>query len=344
VPVRPAVKVTNSSGQPACGVVVTFSVRSGGGAITGEVPTTNEDGIATLGSWTLGSTGGNSLFATLNGASGSPIIFVATATLPAGSGVRIVTFGDSNTDVGWSGTNPNPVASSYISSTEPRMSAGGGNNPTQLAGKIEARWGTVSAKPIMAVNHAISATSTGAGRTPRGAPNAREAVGGITRFDGEVMGSAYPWNGGEPTNSFYPSGSITRTKAYSPGANDFVYVSMGTNDPGASIPAAMTAANLEWMIDMWVNSGHAANHFLLTTLAPANGAGNLIASINDQIRALAARRGVRLIDISARTSNDNSLTWKSASDHIGDGVHYSEAVRDWIADQVVSIMAQLVPN
>jgi hypothetical protein len=159
------------------------------------------------------------------------------------------------------------------------------------------------------------------------------------------MGSAYPWSGGE-TTVFYPSGPISRTKAFSPGANDFVYVSMGTNDPAAAYPPATTAANLEWMIDMWVNSGHAANHFLLTTLAPNSGTGNAIPLINNEIRLLATRRGVRLIDLAARTSNDNGLTWKSSSDIVADGagVHYSEAVRDWIADQVVSIMLSLVPN
>jgi hypothetical protein len=222
------------------------------------------------------------------------------------------------------------------------MSPNGGNSPYQLAGKIEARWSAQSAKPITAVNHAISATSTGAGRTPRGAPNAREYVNGVSRFEGEVMGTAYPWSGGEPANSFY-AGPIARVRSYSPGATDFVYVSMGTNDPGASIPASMTAGNLEWMIDVWVNSGHGADHFILTTLAPVNGAGTAIQQINTQIRSLAARRGVRLVDIAARTSDDNGLTWRSSADNL-DGVHYSEAVRDWIADQVVSIMRALVPN
>jgi uncharacterized protein YjdB len=342
VPVPPSVKITNTAGQAACGVTVTFSIRSGEGSVTGASAISNESGIATVGSWTLGSIGGNSLFATLNGVSGSPIIFVASASAPAGSSVRIVTFGDSNTDVGWAGTNPNPVIFSYISSSDPRMSPNGGNSPYQLAGKIEARWSAQSAKPITAVNHAISATSTGAGRTPRGAPNAREYVNGVSRFEGEVMGTAYPWSGGEPANSFY-AGPIARVRSYSPGATDFVYVSMGTNDPGASIPASMTAGNLEWMIDVWVNSGHGADHFILTTLAPVNGAGTAIQQINTQIRSLAARRGVRLVDIAARTSDDNGLTWRSSADNL-DGVHYSEAVRDWIADQVVSIMRALVPN
>jgi hypothetical protein len=169
-------------------------------------------------------------------------------------------------------------------------------------------------------------------------------VNGVTRFEGEVMGTAYPWNGAEPANQWYAAGPISRTKAFTPGGDDFVYVSMGTNDPGASMSAATTAANLEWMIDVWVNSGHAANHFILTTLAPAQGTGNLIAQINTEIRSLASRRGVRLIDLSVRTSDDNSVTWRSSSDNVGDGIHYSEAVRDWLADQVVSILYATVPK
>jgi lysophospholipase L1-like esterase len=225
------------------------------------------------------------------------------------------------------------------------MSASGGNSPYQLAGKIEARWSGLSAKPITAVNHAISATTTGAGRTLRSAPNAREAVGGITRFEGEVLGSAYPWSGGEMNTTFYPSGPIARVRAFSPGVNDLVYVSMGTNDALAGVAPEEIAANLSWMIDMWVNSGHAANHFILTTLPPNNGT-DAVPRTNNLIRSLAAARGVRLVDLAARTSNDNGFTWRSSADVVPDGsnLHYTETVRNWIADQVVSIMLALVPN
>jgi hypothetical protein len=67
---------------------------------------------------------------------------------------------------------------------------------------------------------------------------------------------------------------------------------------------------------------------------------------NNQIRSLAAQKGVQLVDLAARTSDDNGLTWRSSADIISDGanIHYSEVVRDWLADQVVSIMRALVPN
>ena len=58
---------------------MTFSVWSGGGSVTGAAAVTGDDGIATVGSWTLGSAAGaNSLRATCAGVSGSPVTFTAT--------------------------------------------------------------------------------------------------------------------------------------------------------------------------------------------------------------------------------------------------------------------------
>jgi adhesin/invasin len=83
VPVRPAVIVRDAGGTPVASVAVTFAVTSGGGSVTGESATTGTDGIATVGSWTLGtSTGPNTLQATVGaeGVSGNPVTFNATAT------------------------------------------------------------------------------------------------------------------------------------------------------------------------------------------------------------------------------------------------------------------------
>jgi len=338
VPVSPAVRVTDAAGIPVNGVVVTFSIRSGSGTITGEVATTNSLGVATLGRWTLGDVGGNSLFATRAGLNGSPLIFVAMAT----AGVRIVTFGDSNTDAGWSGNTPGAVATSYVSVEGP-YAGPNTNNPTQLAGKIETKWRAVSAVSIAAVNHGISGTGTGAGRTTSGAPNAQEVVNGVTRFAGEVLGKAYPWDGGE-TGQYYPNGPVKRVAAFTPGPNDFVYVSMGTNDPLAGLTSQQTAINLNWMIDQWVSSGHRIDHFILTTLAPRPSTNGAIVLINQQIRQIASSTGVYLVDIAQRTSDDNGGTWRSNADHIGDYLHYSEGVRDWIAQQVVAYMLTKAPR
>jgi hypothetical protein len=78
VNVRPAVRIVADTG-PLSGINVTFAVASGGGSISGATATTNSDGVAQVGSWTLGATAGtNELTATASGFAGSPITFSAT--------------------------------------------------------------------------------------------------------------------------------------------------------------------------------------------------------------------------------------------------------------------------
>src|SRR5438045_105935 len=61
----PSVLVRDGSGSPLQGATVVFAVTSGGGVVTGGNARTNASGIATVGSWTLGTTAGtNTLTAT----------------------------------------------------------------------------------------------------------------------------------------------------------------------------------------------------------------------------------------------------------------------------------------
>lgn len=77
--VKPSVIIKDANGNAVSGVSVTFAVASGGGSITGGTQTTGTDGIATVGSWTLGTTAGtNTLSATSSGLGGSPLTFTAT--------------------------------------------------------------------------------------------------------------------------------------------------------------------------------------------------------------------------------------------------------------------------
>ena len=345
LPIPPSVKLTDADGIGVPGQSVTFSIRSGGGTITGANAVTDANGIATIGSWSLG-LGGNSLFASFPGVSGDPVIFVAFGQAE----IQVVTFGDSNTDLGFVGTTTQPKVASYVSGANPaiRLSAGAANDATQLAGKIEIRWKQNRSKSIKVVNHAITGTGTTAGRTTVQSPNALEQVGGVTRYQGEVLGDAYPWSGGEPVNDFYPNGAIQRVNAFKPRTSDFAYVSMGTNDlANLSLSTTAIVANLEIMIDQWIARGLPANHFMITTLPPRRASENLgsrVSDLNGRIRTLAAQKGVRLVDISPIVSNDDGKTWKSASLHVdNDELHYSEAVRDQIADLVVSYLLSLIP-
>ena len=68
VVVRPAVSVADTYSNPVPGMAVTFAVASGGGSIPQPTHTTNDSGVATVTSWTLGPVAGaNTLTATVTG-------------------------------------------------------------------------------------------------------------------------------------------------------------------------------------------------------------------------------------------------------------------------------------
>jgi hypothetical protein len=101
----PSVKVTDGSGNGVSGVTVTFAVTNGGGSVSGATPTTNSSGIATVGSWTLGTTAGsNALTATASGLSGSPVTFTASAAAGSAGKLSFVT------QPGASGTSGQPLS------------------------------------------------------------------------------------------------------------------------------------------------------------------------------------------------------------------------------------------
>lgn len=86
----PSVRVTDANGNVVAGAGVTFAVASGGGSITGSNATTNASGIATVGSWTLGSSAGpNTLTASLNGVSGQSVTFTATGAASNSLGISV---------------------------------------------------------------------------------------------------------------------------------------------------------------------------------------------------------------------------------------------------------------
>lgn len=82
VAIPPAARVTDALGNPASGVSVVFTGGAGGGSVTGADATTDANGVARVGSWTLGSAGANTLVATVagDGITGNPVTFTATAT------------------------------------------------------------------------------------------------------------------------------------------------------------------------------------------------------------------------------------------------------------------------
>ncbi len=91
VPVAPAVRVTDGSGNPVMGARVTFAIATGGGAIAGSTPFSDAQGVATLGQWVLGTgIGQNSLTAAVDGLAGTPVVFTATGVVGPAASLTIV--------------------------------------------------------------------------------------------------------------------------------------------------------------------------------------------------------------------------------------------------------------
>jgi hypothetical protein len=81
VNIRPAVHVADNAGHGIAGAAVTFAVTSGGGSATGLTATTDANGMAQVGGWTLGAAPGvNTMTATVaaTGFAGSQATFVDT--------------------------------------------------------------------------------------------------------------------------------------------------------------------------------------------------------------------------------------------------------------------------
>lgn len=76
----PSVKALDVYGNAVSGVAVTFSVATGAGVLTGAAQTTNDQGLATIGSWQLGTTAGiQTLQASATGTSATTFSVVAVA-------------------------------------------------------------------------------------------------------------------------------------------------------------------------------------------------------------------------------------------------------------------------
>jgi Big-like domain-containing protein len=100
VAVPPAVQVRDLNGAAVPAVAVTFAVATGGGSVSGSVAHTDANGVATVGSWTLGpGAGENTLTATVagSGISGNPVTFTATAAQPGAPASVSVSAGDGQT-------------------------------------------------------------------------------------------------------------------------------------------------------------------------------------------------------------------------------------------------------
>jgi hypothetical protein len=149
----PVVAVLDSGDNKIAGATVTFAVASGGGSVTGESTTTGNNGEATVGGWTLGTTAGaNTLTASSEGASAT---FKATG-------------------------NPGPPVK-LIFTTQPTNSASGGNLATFRVGVADANDNVVTS----ATTSITIAVATGSG-TISGTTTV-DAVNGVAVFSAVAL-------------------------------------------------------------------------------------------------------------------------------------------------------------
>jgi adhesin/invasin len=127
VPGAVAAFVGDVNFNPIEGVPVTWGNVTGGGSITGETQTTNAQGVATLGSWTLGPTAGvNTTTATSPGF--SSITFSANGAAPARMAIAA-----GNNQIATAGTAVPGVVCVIVSDL----------NNNAIAG-VEVTWGSVT--------------------------------------------------------------------------------------------------------------------------------------------------------------------------------------------------------
>jgi len=107
--VAPAVRTNDAEGRGVPGMSVTFVVISGGGSVASPTTSTDENGVARSGGWTLGPvTGPQVLVARFNGL--PEVTFTATATVPPASGVLAAVAGVDGQSAGIAGTVALPPA------------------------------------------------------------------------------------------------------------------------------------------------------------------------------------------------------------------------------------------
>ncbi|UCF19171.1 MAG: Ig-like domain-containing protein [Gemmatimonadota bacterium] len=168
----PTVMLTDAADNPVAGQEVFFEVASGGGSITGATAVSDADGLAAVGSWTLGTTAGaNTLTATTQAL--APVTFTATGT-PGPPASLQVNDGDGQTGLVGFGVNIPPsvlVSDQYGNPVAPGVTAtftvtGGGGSltdatPTTDEGGV-ATVGKWTLGPAPATN-TLDATVAGAG-------------------------------------------------------------------------------------------------------------------------------------------------------------------------------------
>lgn len=174
VPVAPAVIVKDANGNVMVGQTVVFAVTAGNGVVASPVATTNSQGIATSGTWTLGSAAGSNTVEARVG-SIAPVRFDATATI-------------SNT------TPPPPTSTSPYAITIRYLATASARQQQAVTNAIR-RWESVITRDVMGIPVNAAADACWEGQ-----PAINERVDDILIFvelieidgAGKILGEAGP--------------------------------------------------------------------------------------------------------------------------------------------------------
>jgi hypothetical protein len=232
LPQAPSVLVRDAFNNPVAGVAVQFAVTGGGGSVTGATATTNANGTASVGSWTLGAVAGtNTLTATFPGTGLAPVVFTATG---GSVGTIALSAGDNQAAMG--GT-PVPTAPVVL------VRDGGG---TPLAGMtvnftVTAGGGTVgNATAVTNASGIASAGSWTLGATA-GPNTLRATVTGLTAAPVSFRATGCSGGGGAGfalTLCFTTQMSTTQRAAFQNAATKWAQVITGdVADVSGSVPA-----------------------------------------------------------------------------------------------------------
>jgi Putative Ig domain len=289
VAIPPAVLVTDKYANPVSGVAVTYAVASGGGSLTGAAQTTGTNGIATVGSWTLGTTAGaNTLTATAagSGITGNPVTFTASATGAVPTQIAVLAGNNQSATVGLSVPVPPSVIVRDAS-----------NNP--VAG--------------VAVSFAVASGGgvvTGASQTTN--------TSGIATVGGWGLGTTAGTNTltATATGSGITGNPVTFTATGTAGAAYLVGVSAGNNQsasPGSALPVPPAV----FAHDFWGNPVPG----LVVTFAVASGGGSITGAAQTTNASGIAAVGQWIL---GTTAGANTLTATAAGSGIsGNPVTFS---------------------
>ncbi|MDQ6717414.1 MAG: hypothetical protein M3Z17_03575, partial [Gemmatimonadota bacterium] len=208
----PAVAVRDTFNNPIAGVTVTFTVASGGGSVTGATATSDANGVATLGGWTLGTTvGANTLIAAT-----AALTTTFSATAVAGPPAKLIIFPGTYASAAIAqpdqkvGQQPNVIISDAFNNPAPNVAVNfsvgaSGGTFTASSGRITNQYGVayvdawvVGSQPgdyaLTATVGTMSVTFHASVIGPRSSvPMAMVRAGYVSTCALDVNGRAYCW-------------------------------------------------------------------------------------------------------------------------------------------------------